>query len=57
VDAERSLRFSVGWSSTEADVERAATALADVVGRLRALAGGSAGGSDRASWVEKINPG
>jgi cysteine desulfurase len=38
VDAERSLRFSVGWSSTEADVERAASVLPKVVGRLRALA-------------------
>jgi cysteine desulfurase len=43
VDAERSLRFSVGWSSTQADIDRAATALPDVVGRLRALAGGSEG--------------
>ena len=38
VDAERSLRFSVGWSSTQADVDRAAVALPEVVARLRALA-------------------
>ena len=38
VDAERSLRFSVGWSSTAADIERAASALPGVIARLRALA-------------------
>ena len=38
VAAERSLRLSVGWSTTEADVDLAAAALPDVVGRLRALA-------------------
>lgn len=38
VDAERSLRFSVGWSSTEAEVDRAAAALPRVIRRLRALA-------------------
>ena len=38
VDAERSLRFSVGWSSTSADVDRAASALPEVIARLRALA-------------------
>lgn len=38
VDAERSLRFSVGWSSTSADIERAASALPEVMARLRALA-------------------
>jgi cysteine desulfurase len=38
VDAERSLRFSVGWSSTAADIDRAATALPMVISRLRELA-------------------
>jgi cysteine desulfurase len=37
VDADRSLRASVGWSSTEADVERFAAAFPEVVGNLRAL--------------------
>lgn len=37
VDAERSLRISVGWSSTDADVEAFLAAMPDVVGRLRAL--------------------
>ena len=37
VDADRSLRISVGWSSTDADVEALIRALPDVVGRLRAL--------------------
>lgn len=37
VDAERSLRVSVGWSSTEADVDAFLTALPDVVARLRSL--------------------
>ncbi len=39
VDAQRSLRVSVGWSTTEADVEAFSRALAAVVARLRALAG------------------
>ncbi len=39
VDAERSLRLSVGWSSTDEDVEAFAVAFAAVVGRLRALRG------------------
>ena len=38
VDADRSLRFSVGWSSTSADIDRAASALPEVIARLRALA-------------------
>ncbi|HEX4862648.1 MAG TPA: cysteine desulfurase family protein [Acidimicrobiales bacterium] len=38
VDAERSLRFSVGWSSASADIERAASVLPVVIARLRALA-------------------
>jgi cysteine desulfurase len=37
VDAHRSLRLSVGWSSTEADVEAVLAALPDVLARLRAL--------------------
>jgi cysteine desulfurase len=37
VDAERSLRVSVGWSTTEADVDAVVDALPRVVGRLRAL--------------------
>jgi len=37
VDAERSLRVSVGWSTTDADVEAFSQALPAVVGRLRAL--------------------
>jgi cysteine desulfurase len=37
VDADRSLRVSVGWSSTNADVEMFATAFPAVVDKLRAL--------------------
>ena len=37
VDASRSLRVSVGWSSTDADVDALLTALPDVLTRLRAL--------------------
>ena len=37
VEAERSLRVSVGWSSTPADVDAFAAALSSVVARLRAL--------------------
>ena len=37
VDAQHSLRVSVGWSSTAADVESYAEAFADVVTRLRTL--------------------
>ena len=37
VDAERSLRISVGWSTTEADVDTFVATLPDVVARLRAL--------------------
>lgn len=40
VDAHRSLRLSVGWNTTEADVERAAGLLPDLVAGLRALATG-----------------
>jgi cysteine desulfurase len=39
VDAHRSLRLSVGWSSTPDDVEAALAALPGVVAGLRALAG------------------
>jgi len=39
VDANRSLRLSVGWSSDEGDVEAFAAAFGDVVGSLRALRG------------------
>ncbi|HEV2370288.1 MAG TPA: aminotransferase class V-fold PLP-dependent enzyme [Acidimicrobiales bacterium] len=42
VDAERSIRISVGWSTTEEDVDAFGAAFPDVVGRLRAL-GGPAG--------------
>ena len=38
VDAERSLRVSVGWSTTAVDVEAFCAALPEVVARLRALA-------------------
>ncbi len=38
VDAHRSLRFSVGWSTTDADIDRAMAALAPVIAHLRALA-------------------
>ena len=40
VNAERSLRFSVGWSTSDAEVAMAERALPEVIGRLRALAGG-----------------
>lgn len=39
VDGERSLRLSVGWSSTDADVDAAVAALGPAVERLRALRG------------------
>ncbi len=37
IDAERSLRISVGWSTTDADVDALLDAMPTVVGRLRAL--------------------
>jgi cysteine desulfurase len=37
VDAERSLRVSVGWSTTQADVERFVEVLPGIVERLRGL--------------------
>jgi cysteine desulfurase len=40
VDAERSLRVSVGWSTTDDDIDAFVEALPDVVSRLRALGGG-----------------
>ncbi|HUJ65296.1 MAG TPA: aminotransferase class V-fold PLP-dependent enzyme, partial [Acidimicrobiales bacterium] len=40
VDAEHSLRLSVGWSTAAPDVERAARVLPQVIGRLRALMAG-----------------
>lgn len=39
-DGERSLRLSVGWSSTDADVDRCVGALAGIVARLRDLRNG-----------------
>ena len=39
VVAERSLRLSVGWSTTDADIDRALDALPAVIGRLRGLRG------------------
>ena len=38
VDAHRSLRLSVGWSTTDADVDLALAALPSIIDRLRALA-------------------
>lgn len=38
VDAHHSLRLSVGWNTTDADVDRLATALPQVVSQLRSLA-------------------
>lgn len=37
VEAERSLRLSVGWSTTDADIEAFATAFPPIVARLRSL--------------------
>ena len=37
VDAHRSLRLSVGWNSTSADVDAVADALPEVLGELRSL--------------------
>ncbi len=37
VDAHHSLRLSVGWNTTDADVDRLAEALPDVLSRLRSL--------------------
>lgn len=43
VDGERSLRFSVGWSTSDEEVELAAAAFAPVVDGLRSLRGESTG--------------
>lgn len=40
VDAEHSLRVSVGWSTTPGDVDAFLDALPEVVGRLRRLRAG-----------------
>jgi cysteine desulfurase len=37
VDAHRSLRISVGWSTTDADIDALLRVLPDVISRLRAL--------------------
>jgi cysteine sulfinate desulfinase/cysteine desulfurase-like protein len=37
VDAQRSLRISVGWDTTGEDVDRLLVALPEVIGRLRSL--------------------
>jgi cysteine desulfurase len=39
VDAERSLRISVGWSTTEDDIDAFASAFPRVVDELRGLRG------------------
>jgi cysteine desulfurase len=39
VDAQRSLRVSVGWSTTDADIGAFAAAFPSVVDKLRALGG------------------
>ncbi len=39
VDAHRSLRLSVGWNTTDADIDALEAALPEVLARLRALAG------------------
>ncbi len=40
VDADRSVRVSVGWSTTDDDIDALVAALPDVVARLRALRAG-----------------
>jgi cysteine desulfurase len=40
VDADHSLRISVGWSSSADDVDRVLAALPNVIGRLRSLSAG-----------------
>ncbi len=42
VDADRSLRPSVGWNTTTTDIAAFAGAFPEVIGKLRALRGGSA---------------
>jgi cysteine desulfurase len=46
VDAHRSLRLSVGWSTTDADVDQLAAVLPTIIAELRAL---GAGGGQRSS--------
>ncbi|HKX71913.1 MAG TPA: aminotransferase class V-fold PLP-dependent enzyme, partial [Acidimicrobiales bacterium] len=41
VDAHHSLRLSVGWSTTDADIDRLLDAVPGVLGELRALAKGA----------------
>jgi cysteine desulfurase len=41
VDAHHSLRLSVGWSTTDAEIDRLLDALPAVLGELRALATGA----------------
>ncbi len=48
VDAHHSLRISVGWSSTPADVDRLVAALPEVIADLRALTSDSGVRSSRA---------
>ena len=48
VDAHRSLRVSVGWNTTDADIDALLDALPRVIARLRAL-GGRPAGSDEAA--------
>jgi len=40
VDADRSLRPSVGWTTTDADLDAFCDAFPEVIGKLRALRGG-----------------
>ena len=47
VDGDRSLRASLGWTTTEADVDAFLDALPGVIARLRALAGGGARADSR----------
>jgi cysteine desulfurase len=49
VDAERSLRVSVGWTTTDADVDRFAAAFPVAVARLRALRAAHAAGTGDAT--------
>jgi cysteine desulfurase len=44
VDAHHSLRISVGWSTTDADVDRLLAALPGVLADLRALSRTHGGG-------------
>jgi cysteine desulfurase len=46
VDAHRSLRISVGWSSTDADIDALLAALPPAIASLRALASRFRGGDD-----------